>query len=121
MTLIDNRVQPKELFFEPHKPKYIYVASPYSHGDKFKNVKKSIVIGEELIELGFVPYLPLLSHFWNEISPHDYFYWLDYDMEILEKMNALLRLPGESNGADLEVARAKNMGIPIYYSVEELK
>jgi len=31
-----------------------------------------------------------------------------------------MRLPGESPGADREVALAAELGIPVFYSVEEL-
>jgi len=119
--MLYERIQPKELFREQPKPKYIYVASKYSNGDKFKNTKDSIAVGEELIKLGFVPYLPLLSHFWNEISPHDYQYWLNYDMQWILRCDALLRLPGDSSGADKEVAYAMKMGIPIFYNLVDIR
>lgn len=38
----------------------------------------------------------------------------------MEKCDALLRLPGESAGADLEAAQAGGLGIPVFRSVEEL-
>jgi hypothetical protein len=37
------------------------------------------------------------------------------------KCDALLRLPGESIGADIEVAFARQIGQPVFYSVSELK
>ena len=40
--------------------------------------------------------------------------WLEYDMEWLTACDALVRLPGESKGADREVARAKELGIEVY-------
>jgi hypothetical protein len=32
----------------------------------------------------------------------------------------VLRIPGESRGADLDVARAHERGLPVYRSVDEL-
>ena len=39
---------------------------------------------------------------------------------LLEKCDAILRIPGESRGADLEMAKAKAMGKTIFYSLEEI-
>jgi len=36
------------------------------------------------------------------------------------KCNAVLRLPGESKGADAEVALAEENGIDVFYSIEDL-
>jgi hypothetical protein len=39
---------------------------------------------------------------------------------LLECCNAVLRIPGESRGADLDVARAIELGLPVYGAVSEL-
>ena len=39
---------------------------------------------------------------------------------LLERCDAVLRIPGESRGADLDVARARQLGLPVYTSVNEL-
>jgi hypothetical protein len=39
---------------------------------------------------------------------------------LLERCDAVLRLPGESRGADLDVARARELGLPVYTDVDEL-
>jgi hypothetical protein len=39
---------------------------------------------------------------------------------LIERCDAVLRTPGESRGADLDVARARELGLPIYLSVDEL-
>jgi hypothetical protein len=39
---------------------------------------------------------------------------------LLECCNAVLRIPGESRGADLDVARAVELGLPVYRAVSEL-
>ena len=39
---------------------------------------------------------------------------------LLERCDAVLRLPGESRGADLDVARARELGLPVYFSIDEL-
>lgn len=42
--------------------------------------------------------------------------WLDIDLEWVRVSDAVLRLPGESAGADTEVAEANRRGIPVFDS-----
>lgn len=39
---------------------------------------------------------------------------------LLQHCDAVLRLPGESRGADQDVAIAEERGIPVYHSLEEI-
>ena len=39
---------------------------------------------------------------------------------LLERCDAVLRLAGESRGADQDVAIARGRGIPVYYSLDEI-
>ena len=39
---------------------------------------------------------------------------------LLEHCDGVLRLPGESSGADTDVAIARRRGIPVYFDVEEI-
>jgi hypothetical protein len=39
---------------------------------------------------------------------------------LLERCDAVLRVPGESRGADLDVARARAVGLPVYCHPEDL-
>ncbi|MFB2600279.1 DUF4406 domain-containing protein [Herbiconiux sp. P17] len=39
---------------------------------------------------------------------------------LLEHCDAVLRLPGESSGADTDVAIARERGIPVYFDIAEL-
>lgn len=100
--------------------KKIYVASSYSLGDPAANVRRQIDAGEELINAGFYPYLPLLSHYQHQIYPHSYETWTRLDDAWVSVCDALLRLPGESPGADREVELAEKLGIPVYYSISDL-
>lgn len=39
---------------------------------------------------------------------------------LLEHCDAVLRLPGESRGADQDVAIARERGLPVYFSLDEI-
>lgn len=103
--------------------KAIYIASPYSAPSKEEienNVTKSVLVADVLANAGYLPFCPLLTHFWHQIRPREYESWLKMDNEWLLRCDCLLRLPGKSAGADAEERLAKKHGIPIYYSVESL-
>jgi len=99
----------------------IYIAGPYSGGDPITNVRRAIRVADALAALGHIPFVPHLTHFWHQISPHRYEFWLDYDMHWLELCDAVYRIDGASPGADREVRRAVEVGMPVYTSLEELE
>jgi len=98
----------------------IYIAGPYSKGDVAVNVCEAIVAGNYISEIGHFPFIPHLTHFWHMIAPHDYEFWMRQDDEWLTSCDALLRLKGDSVGADREVARAKELGLEIFYSMFDI-
>lgn len=100
--------------------KKVYIASPYTIGDQAKNVKRSMECANMLIDNGFVPFIPLLSHFQHMVYPRSYDEWINYDLSWIESCDAVIRLKGESKGADLEVEHAKKLGIPVFISIGEI-
>ena len=54
------------------------------------------------------------------LPPFTYDDWIAMDLELVSRCDAVLRLPGESVGADMETAFACSRSIPVYYSVEQL-
>lgn len=98
----------------------VYISSPYTKGDKLENVKRQIEAAEILRNYGCLPFVPLLSHFWNKLSAHPYEYWMDMDIEWIYSCSCVLRLSGESVGAQQECEEAKRLGLPVFYDVYEL-
>lgn len=98
----------------------VYVASQYTIGDKIANVRRQIDAGEALSAKGHTPILPLLSHYWHERHPHDWSFWIRRCMELITVADAVVRLPGQSAGADAEVREARHLGIPVYFSVADV-
>jgi hypothetical protein len=101
--------------------KKIYIASPYTKGDVAVNVKRQLDCANELINMNYAPFAPLLSHFQHMAHPRSYERWLMLDLEWIKVCDGVLRLEGESSGADKEVELAKKLKIPVYYSLEELE
>lgn len=99
----------------------VYIASPYSKGNKIENVTQQIDCASELIDLGLVPFTPLLSHFIHLQHPKSYPLWIKLDIEWIAACDCLLRLEGDSQGADIEVDFALGIKKPVFYSIERLK
>lgn len=99
----------------------IYVAGPYTKGDVAVNVRNAFAAADALADLGFAPFVPHGTHFWHMMFPRPYEFWLDLDNQFLPCCQGLLRLPGESSGADKEVKLAESLGIPVFTTVEEVK
>ena len=98
----------------------VYIASPYSIGDKQENVQRQIDVANELIDIGLIPYAPLLTYYLDQGKNRSYEFWMDYDLYWLSYCDFLIRLHGESSGADREVVYANHIGTLVFYSVDGL-
>jgi len=109
----------------------IYIASPYTSGDKLQMVRLQIDAWHILRDYGLIPIAPLLTHYINEVRERLHTEWLEYDFEVLRICNGVIRLRPKddfgveipSRGADMEEEEAIKLGIPVlcFYSIEELK
>lgn len=100
--------------------KRIYIAGPYTAGDPCVNTHTAIEAGNALLDAGFAPMVPHLSHFWHTMTPRDYEDWMRIDLAWVAAADAVLRLPGHSPGADREEACAIAHGVPVFHSLADL-
>lgn len=101
------------------KPK-VYVAGPYTQGDVAVNVRRAIDYGDALMEHGYIPYIPHLSHFWHMLTPREYYDWVQYDNIWVLECDVLVRLKGTSHGADKEVDLAISAGMSVITAPETM-
>lgn len=109
---------------------FVYIASPYTKGDPCINARFQCQIFDELLGDGLVlPYAPLISHFQHTMFPRPYQDWVKYDLDIIPRFDACLRLNAtgpngysvsESSGADGEVKLFTELGKPVFYSKNAL-
>lgn len=108
--------------------KRIYVAGPYS-ADNVLDVLKNIGRGEKccakLFKLGYAPFCPwhdksYVMEYCDSSFTVEQFY--DFSMAWLEVSDAVLLIPGwkNSKGTLLEIERAKELGIPVFYNINQL-
>ena len=109
----------KEIIVLRNKVK-VYIASPYTKGDVAVNVKNQMDCSNTLMDLGFVPFTPLYSHFQHMAHPRPYTEWIEYDKTWVLACDALYRIPSEieSTGADNEVELAHDYGIPVFHDID---
>lgn len=98
----------------------VFIAAPYS-SDPCVNTNKVMNIANNLMNLGYMPYICHLTHFQHTFHPRPKKDWLELDREFLKVCDVVWRLKGESKGADEEVKLAKELGIPVVNSIEQLK
>lgn len=93
----------------------VYIAAPYTKPDPVENTRAALDVATMLVDTGSItPIVPHLSLFWHLVYPKPVDYWYRYDLEVMARCDAVLRLPGESTGADTEVAMAREQGIPVF-------
>lgn len=124
------------------RKKLIYVAGPISKGSLTANIMKAHQAGMALFRAGLAVIVPHGSVFWGnrtvgsatdwsggrwdaflpEALPGGTTHadWMGCDLEIVRRCDCVLRLPGESKGADMETALAAELGIPVFGGVEEV-
>lgn len=94
--------------------KRIYLAGPMSLGDRLDNLHQALRVYRLLIDKGYAPLCPQLTSMVGWIIPADHQTWIDVDLPWVKASDAVLRLPGDSRGADAEVACAREHRIPVF-------
>ena len=113
------------------KPLLILIAGPYRSGTGGDPalIARNLATLEEaagpIFRLGHVPMigewvaLPVLRTL-DDGGAADGDVMYETAHRLLQHCDAVLRLPGESAGADQDVAIAHELGLPVYRSVEEI-
>lgn len=97
----------------------VYVAGPLTEGERGWNVRRAVLAGTKLLDAGHEPFVPHLSELWDILSPRPYETWMRWCLAWVAQCQALVRLSGKSDGARREEHLARDLGIPVYWSVED--
>jgi len=110
----------------------IYIAGPYS---AYRNAQGTILsvdynigvaeaLGAELYRKGHTPFIPhtMTARFERTYPDIPKQVYLETDLEWLELCDAVLLLPGweKSEGAKIELERAKELGLKVYYDIRDV-
>ncbi len=96
--------------------KRIYISGPISKGDRNHHLYQSLVVEQSLFEAGFATYNPIVSmqRPFNIPSPDMHKAYLENDFSWVYASHAVVRMPGESVGGDMETDFARENKIPVY-------
>jgi hypothetical protein len=90
----------------------VYIAGPYT-ADPERCVMVAIAALHEVMDAGHNAFVPHLSHFAEMQQPRHYEDWMRMCLDMVPRCDMLWRLPGQSPGADREVALAAERGMMI--------
>ena len=104
----------------------IYVAGPYSSDNvlgMLGNMRRGILASEQLFAMGYAPFCPHLDYHYALVGEHALNEFYDYSMAWLEASDIVVILDGwkGSKGCQAEVARAKELGIPVVEFVDFIR
>ena len=98
----------------------IYISGPISKGSWQGNYEQAEIAMRELIERGYSPINPMMTMKMDDAEDITHATWMAIDLPQVRVSAAVLRLPGESIGADTETSHASLYGIPVFFSIDEL-
>lgn len=105
----------------------LYVSGPMRGGPgdmgPWQNTRLGILVGQAAWRAGWHPIVPHLNAIWEiaagplgtDDEPDGVLGWLDLDFSSIAHSDALLRLPGKSEGAAREVMVARALGVPVFF------
>jgi hypothetical protein len=98
----------------------VYCAGPYTKPDPVTNTRRAVAAGDKLVAAGWSVIIPHLTLFAHYLLPHEPEFWYAYDLGQLKRCTHMLRLPGESWGAEVvETMAAEQYGIPVFVGEPE--
>ena len=99
----------------------IYISGPLtSSGNVVENLDRAMAAARSLIDAGFAPFCPHLTYHVDPGGEYPHATWMAIELPWVSVADAVLRLPGESLGADLEVGEAEMFGIPAFTTIADL-
>lgn len=105
---------------DPDDRRIVYISGPYTKGAWEDNIIDVIEAAEKVFSLGHIPIIPhTMTTLWALRYPKPKERWLEIDLALLDVCDAIIRLPGESEGADIEVDYARRNGIELYMSTAQ--
>ena len=102
----------------------VYVAGPImgcAPSEPFSNVGDMIRTADDLAELGLCPFVPGLAALWSMTCDRSRDFFTMWSMEWLSTCDCVYRMPGDSDGTDLETEAAEQLGLPVFMSLDGIQ
>lgn len=107
----------------------VYVAGKYDDDNivsSLENMRLGMKVSTELLLKGYAPFVPWFDYHFVLMCPDNKKItkkmYHDYSMQWLEVSDCVLALPNwrKSGGARREIKRAEELGIEVYYPINDL-
>ena len=98
----------------------IYLASPMRKGMWRDNVRTSAKVGRDLMRKGYAVINPMGSWLLDLAEPTEFEDWMKNDYGLIAVCDGLYRIPGESEGCDLEMDFAVRHGVSVFTDLADL-
>ena len=101
-----------------------YIAGKYRDKEVYKiklNINQAEIFGMDVALLGVYPVIPHMNTpLWDGLCSQEFF--LEGTLELSRRCDILIAMPSwkTSEGSIGEIAEAKRMNKPVFYSIEEL-
>lgn len=105
--------EPNSLQRQTDRP-LVYISGPITKGNKTTNFSQACYAQELLMQSGLFSVVnPMLTMLLPQESNITWDCWLATDLDIIKRVDLVVRLPGESRGADCECEYAREIGVPV--------
>jgi hypothetical protein len=95
----------------------IYLSGPITKGNPKTNFKQACDAQRVLMESGrYAVINPMLTMAHPDEKEITWDCWLRTDLEIVTRVDRVIRLPGLSSGADKECDYARSIGVPVFHA-----
>ena len=95
----------------------VYIMGPYS-ASPYYYTSHAMRIADAVLDKGGIPFIPHLTHFWDKFSSKPWEFWIAYDLYLVDSFKktklCAVRIPGHSNGADIEERFFVDKGLKVY-------
>ena len=91
-----------------------YLSCPITKGIRTENFARACNTQAALMDKGFAVLNPALSMLHPDAWTIPHAVWIENDLPWVSVCDVVLRLPGESAGADEETRFAESQGIPVF-------
>ncbi len=98
---------------------WVYLSGPMAK-QPYIGPRDAMALATRLWRAGWHPVLPQLCSIWemsagplDPVSADGVCGWMEYDMSLLSRCQAIVRLPGVSSGADREITVAQDPSVGI--------
>ena len=98
------------------RPIRVYLSGPITKGDRTQNFTTFCQWQKKLLEEGYAVLNPGLSMLHPDAWNLSHETWVRSDLPWVEVSDCVVRLPGDSKGADEEIECAAALGIPVFHA-----